>query len=118
MGKSSFGDLRRAYEALVNKHFGSGEDSPVLVGAEQVAFRKEESELFGAHGWTRAEYEATRDNTQATNWLLALVTGGCHPLEPGVEVREDGENLVVTLPEETSTGEVRFAEYRVSISRI
>ena len=62
---------------------------------------------------------ATMTNEQATNWLIALMTGSCHPLEAGSELREDGcGGLVVTLPEETSTGEVRFVEFRVNISRI
>ena len=58
-------------------------------------------------------------NEQATNWLIALMTGSCQPLEAGSELREDGRGgLVVTLPEETATGEVRFVEFRVNISRI
>lgn len=56
--KSSFADLGPAYEALVSKHFGTAQ---FLVGEKQVTFRKEESELLAAHGWTQAEWdEATR----------------------------------------------------------
>lgn len=56
-------------------------------------------------------------NTQATNYLIAQLTGDCEPLEAGTEVRESGDDLIVTLPEEDEKGNVTMAEFVVTIKR-
>ncbi len=56
--------------------------------------------------------------TQATNVLIAHLAGHCEPLEEGTEVRSEGDTtIVVILPEELPGGEVRLAEFVVSVQR-
>lgn len=58
------------------------------------------------------------DATQATNYLIATLCGFCEPLSEGEEVRSEGDTtLVVTLPEELPGGEVRNAEFVVTVTR-
>lgn len=57
-------------------------------------------------------------STQATNVLIAHLTGHCEPLEEGTELRSEGDTtIIVTLPEELPGGEVRNAEFEVTVRR-